>query len=202
LTAADARTGRILGCLWGIVRDMPLASLYFLDRWLHWGFVHCTALSCRCTHLNVTMCTAWGAIKLISHVNLYKICSVLLSTIHNRTSLRASPTLSGVNPVRFSTSLSILHNRCTTEVASGYFFVMAWHSDFSDASFYVQYFQKSLYWYVRHFGVHSILPLVSLFCTALHTPAAGRSTSPIPPLPNGNWQWTHYVRWSPYNHSV
>jgi hypothetical protein len=36
--------------------DMPLASLYFMEvvimgRWFHWGFVHCTTLSCLCTHL-------------------------------------------------------------------------------------------------------------------------------------------------------
>jgi hypothetical protein len=31
LTAADVVTGRLLDCLRGIIRDMPLASLYFLE---------------------------------------------------------------------------------------------------------------------------------------------------------------------------
>jgi hypothetical protein len=46
---------RILVCLRDIMRDMPLVSLYYLEvvvlsRCFHWGFVHCTTLSCLFTH--------------------------------------------------------------------------------------------------------------------------------------------------------
>jgi hypothetical protein len=51
-----------------------------------------------------------------------------------------SPTLAGVHLARISMSLSTLCTCCTTESASGYLFVMAWHWDFSDDSSCLQYF--------------------------------------------------------------
>jgi hypothetical protein len=39
--------------------------------------------------------------------------------------------------------LSMLYTCYTTEAASGYLFMMAWHSDFSSASYCVQYFWNS-----------------------------------------------------------
>jgi hypothetical protein len=47
---------RLFGCLWGIIGDTPLVSLYLpeviiLGRSFHWGFVHYTIIACLCTQL-------------------------------------------------------------------------------------------------------------------------------------------------------
>jgi hypothetical protein len=126
---------------------MPLASLYFpdffiLDRWFRWGFVHCTIVVYLCTHgLQFIQCYCVHAVKrakLWLPIQIFaKVCSVLRRIIHSSSSLRALPTLAGVRPARISMPLSTLCTCCTTEPASEYFFVMAWHWEFSDTSFYV-----------------------------------------------------------------
>jgi hypothetical protein len=134
---------------------MTLACLYFLEvvvlgRWLHWGLVHCITLSCLCTHfqdsLQFIQCYHVHAVKSAKNgfpsrpLQKFALFSSTLFTIKFHSEL--PPTLAGVLPASFSVSLSTLYTCCTTEAASGYSFVMAWHSDFSDASFCAQYFRN------------------------------------------------------------
>jgi hypothetical protein len=62
----------------------------------------------------------------------FALFSTALFTIKVHSEL--SPTLAGVQPARFSMSESTSYTCCNREAASGYLFVMAWDSDFSDAS--------------------------------------------------------------------
>jgi hypothetical protein len=93
---------------------------------------------------SVLPCTCRKEQNAATHLEFYKfaVFTSALSTVEVHSKL--SPNLAGVHPARFSVSLNTLCICCTTEAASGYLrvFVMAWHSDFNDASFYVQYFRN------------------------------------------------------------
>jgi hypothetical protein len=98
-------------------------------------------LSCLCTYLKVglqfSQCYRVQSKKAASHPEL--ISSALFTT---EVQSRAFPHLAGAPVTRFSMSLSNLFTCCTTEAASGYIFVMTWHSYLSDASSCVYYFRN------------------------------------------------------------
>jgi hypothetical protein len=89
---------------WGIIRDTPLSSLYFLEvvilgPWFQWGFVYCSTLTYRriqfqdslqffqCYRVRVVECAEMR----IPTWKFAKFCSVLLCTVHNSCPLRAFP---------------------------------------------------------------------------------------------------------------
>jgi hypothetical protein len=124
---------RLLGCLWGIIRDMPLTSLYFpevviLGRWVHWGCVHCTTSACLCTHpqdsLQFIQCYCVHAVKRAKSrfpstaLQKFALFSSTLFTVEVNSKL--SHTSAGVRLERISMSSSTLCTFYTTAAASGY----------------------------------------------------------------------------------
>jgi hypothetical protein len=98
---------QFLGCPWGIIKDVPLASLYFpevviLGRWFHWGFVHSTTLSCLCTHVKddlLTDLSCWSS-----------LCSLGMNHIENTVSNISSVVTEACLPSQcLATALFWLH---------------------------------------------------------------------------------------------
>jgi hypothetical protein len=132
------------------LRDSPSASLYFpevviLGCWLQFTIPLCSA--CALTFrmafssFSVTMYMPQSALKSGFPARpLQKFASFSLALFRIVVHSELSLTSASMHSARISMSLSTLYTFCTTEAASGHLFVMSWHWDFSDASFYVQYF--------------------------------------------------------------
>jgi hypothetical protein len=98
-----------------------------------------------------------------------------------------------VHPARISMSLSTLYTCSNTEAASGYLFMTAWDSDFSDASFCLQYF-RNVCTGMSTILVYTQVPHVMLSHASLHATMDGWQTSPMSPSPNRSWPCTHNIK--------
>jgi hypothetical protein len=177
---------QLLGCLCGIIRDMPLTS----QKSSSWTFASADVLFTAqlCPACALILRTAFSLVlpctcckKRLPICSFARVCSVFLCTICYYTQ-RPPPTLACVHPALISVLLSTLCTCCTRAAACGYLFVVTSDSDFSEASF-LQYFRNpgsATSTILMYCQFHCLFCCFAQQCTT-----AGRcQTSPVSHSPN------------------